>query len=39
MKKIKQLAEKAAGPLENWQSKYERDAFIRGFIEALKFKI
>lgn len=35
---IKQQAIKAAGPLKNWVSKYERNAFIKGFIKGAKTK-
>lgn len=30
---LEKLARKEAGPMKNWLSKYERDAFIKGFIK------
>jgi hypothetical protein len=34
----RQKANQAAGSIKKWISKHERDAFIRGFILALKQK-
>jgi len=38
-KKKKQKAKKAAGTLKNWASKFERKAFIKGFLFGLETKI